>query len=45
MSGNIRLRGKFYHYDFMIEGKRYKGSSNYVEKSVNDVWNNGGEKS
>ena len=27
MSGNIRRRGKHYHYDFMIDGKRYKGST------------------
>jgi integrase len=34
MSGNIRLRGKFYHYDFMIDGKRYKGSTRTVDKKL-----------
>jgi integrase len=34
MSGNIRLRGKFYHYDFMIDGKRYKGSTRTGDKKL-----------
>ena len=34
MSGNIRLRGKFYHYDFMIDGKRYKGSTKTSDKKL-----------
>ena len=34
MSGNIRLRDKFYHYDFMIDGKRYKGSTRTGDKKL-----------
>ena len=34
MSGNIRLRGKFYHYDLMIDGKRYKGSTRTGDKKL-----------
>ncbi len=34
MSGNIRLRGRFYHYDFMIDGKRYKGSTKTSDKKL-----------
>ena len=34
MSGNIRLRGKHYYYDFMIDGKRYKGSTRTGDKKL-----------
>ena len=34
MSGNIRLRGKHYYYDFMIDGKRYKGTTKTGDKKL-----------
>ena len=34
MSGNIRLRGKHYYYDFMIDGKRHKGSTKTDDKKL-----------
>ena len=34
MSDNIRLRGKYYYYDFMIDGKRYKGTTKTADKKL-----------
>ncbi len=34
MSDNIRLRGKYYYYDFMIDNKRYKGTTKTGDKKL-----------
>ena len=34
MSDNIRLRGKYYYYDMMIDGVRYKGTTKTVDKKL-----------
>ena len=34
MSDNIRLRGNYYYYDFMIDGKRYKGTTKTGDKKL-----------
>ncbi len=34
MSENIRLRGKYYYYDMMIDGIRYKGTTKTSDKSL-----------
>ena len=34
MSDNIRLRGKYYYYDIMIDGKRYKGTTKTGDKKL-----------
>ena len=34
MSDNIRLRGKYYYYDMMIDGKRYKGTTKTGDKKL-----------
>ena len=34
MSDNIRLRGKYYYYDFMIDNKRYKGTTKTCDKKL-----------
>ena len=34
MSGNIRVRGNIYHYDFEIDGKRYRGSCKTSDKNL-----------
>ncbi|MDA8053621.1 MAG: site-specific integrase, partial [Deltaproteobacteria bacterium] len=34
MSDNIRLRGKYYYYDFMIDNKRYKGTTKTFDKKL-----------
>ena len=34
MSGNIRVRGNIYHYDFEIDGKRYRGSCKTSDKKL-----------
>ncbi len=34
MSDNIRLRGKYYYYDFMIDNKRYKGTTKTADKKL-----------
>ncbi len=34
MSDNIRLRGKYYYYDLMIDGKRYKGTTKTTDKKL-----------
>ena len=34
MSDNIRKRGDTYHYDFMIDGKRYRGSTKTTDKKL-----------
>ena len=42
MSENIRLRGKYYYYDMMIDGIRYKGTTkttdiNLAEKIASTI--------
>jgi integrase len=34
MSENIRKRGKYYYYDMMIDGVRYKGTTKTTEKAL-----------
>ena len=34
MSDNIRKRGNYYYYDFMIDGKRYRGSTKTTDKKL-----------
>jgi hypothetical protein len=34
MSENIRLRGKYYYYDMMIDGIRYKGTTKTADKKL-----------
>jgi integrase len=34
MSDNIRLRGKYYYYDMMIDGVRYKGTTKTADKKL-----------
>ncbi|RZD16028.1 MAG: site-specific integrase [Candidatus Acididesulfobacter guangdongensis] len=34
MSENIRLRGKYYYYDMMIDGVRYKGTTKTTDKNL-----------
>ena len=34
MSNNIRLRGKYYYYDIIIDGIRYKGTTKTADKSL-----------
>ena len=34
MSENIRLRGKYYYYDMMVDGIRYKGTTKTSDKKL-----------
>jgi hypothetical protein len=34
MSNNIRLRGKYYYYDIIIDGVRYKGTTKTTDKKL-----------
>ena len=34
MSNNIRLRGKYYYYDMIIDGIRYKGTTKTTDKKL-----------
>ena len=34
MSDNIRKRGNYYYYDFMVDGKRYKGTTKTNDKNL-----------
>ncbi|MHB1679813.1 MAG: tyrosine-type recombinase/integrase [bacterium] len=34
MSDNIRLRGKYYYYDMMLDGVRYKGTTKTTDKKL-----------
>ncbi len=34
MSNNIRLRGKYYYYDIIIDGVKYKGTTKTTDKKL-----------